>query len=75
MGSIAMSLFLDSELGADTELPHAGCALEHPLVFDDAAREFHALAAQGRVEILQEHVVPAAGGGLIDRLRFRRLQP
>ena len=74
MGSIAMSVFLDSEFGADTELPNAGSSLEHPLVFDSAAREFHALAAQGRVEILQEHVAQAGGESLIDRLRFRRLK-
>lgn len=74
MGSIAMSVFLDSEFGADTELPKAGSSLELPLVFDSAAREFHALADQGRVKILQEHVANVGGEPMIDRLRFRRLK-
>jgi hypothetical protein len=69
-----MSVFLDSEFGADTELPSASSSLEHPLVFDSAAREFHALAEQGRVEILQEHVAEVGGESLIDKLRFRRLK-
>jgi hypothetical protein len=74
MGSIAMSVFLDSAFGEITELPHAGSALEHPLVFDSAAREFHVLAAAGRVEILQQHIAQVDGETLIDRLQFRRLQ-
>ena len=74
MGTIAMSVFLESQFGADTPLPTAGTSLEHPLVFDRTAREFHALAAQGRVEILQEHVSEVDGEPLIDQLRFRRLK-
>jgi len=72
MASYAMSMFLDSELGAETELPHAGTALEHPLVFDRVARELRELAAQGRLEITHEHQNGQADG-LIDQLRFRRL--
>lgn len=70
MPSFAMSMFLDSELGEETELPRAGSPLEHPLVFDRVAREMHELAAQGRLEIVHEH---RQGGELIDELRFRRL--
>ena len=73
MGTIAMAVFLDSAFGADTALPNVGSSLEHPLVFDSSAREFHALAKQGRVEILQERVANIGGESLIDRLRFRRL--
>ncbi|MEL4181077.1 hypothetical protein [Roseateles sp. PN1] len=73
MRTIAMSIFLDSEFGADTELPKAGGSLEHPLVFDSAARDFHALALQGRVEILQAHMIYVGGEPMIDSLRFRRL--
>ncbi|MDY0748035.1 hypothetical protein SNE35_26280 [Paucibacter sp. R3-3] len=70
-----MDAYLDSGFGEITELPRAGSALEHPLVFDSAARELQKLAAQGRLEIIDEHRQPAAdGNGLIDRLRFRRLQ-
>lgn len=71
MASIAQSLFCDSELGVVTELPHAGSALEHPLVFDSSARELRSLAAQGKVEIVHEHV---SKDRLIDELRFRRLR-
>lgn len=74
MPSIAMSLFLDSELGCVSDLPHAGSALEHPLVYDSTAREFHALELQGRVEILHEHQRRIGNETLIDHLRFRRLQ-
>jgi hypothetical protein len=74
MASIAMSLFLDSELGEVIELPHVGCALEHPLVFDSTAREFRELEMQGRVEILHEHQRRIGSETLIDGLRFRRLQ-
>lgn len=73
MRSVAMSIFLDSEFGADTELPKTGCTLEQPLVFDSAARDFHALALQGRVEILQEHMTHVGGESLINSLRFRRI--
>ena len=74
MGSIAMSVFLDSELGEITELPHAGSALEHPLVFDIAAREVRALAAEGRAEIVHERMSQFGEESRIDQLRFRRLQ-
>lgn len=74
MGTIAMSVFLESEFGADIELPNAGSSLEHPLVFDSTAREFHALAEQGRVLIVHEHVANVGGESLIDQLRFRRLK-
>ncbi|WP_144006685.1 hypothetical protein [Pelomonas sp. KK5] len=75
MGSLAMTAFLDSEFGEVTELPRAGSALEHPLVFDSAARELRDMARQGRLEIVDEHRQPTQdGSGLIDRLFFRRLQ-
>ncbi len=74
MASIAMSLFLDSELGAISDLPHAGSTLEHPLVYDSTAREFRALEMQGKVEILHERQRRVGDETLIDHLRFRRLQ-
>jgi hypothetical protein len=74
MPTIARTVYLDSELGVDQDLPHAGSALEHPLVFDDAARELKQLAEAGLVEIVDEHRSDRLGGSLIDRLRFRRLR-
>lgn len=74
MWSIAQTVFLEAPLGAPTELPRAGSTLEHPLVFDFAAREFKAMAERGLVEILSEHVSETMGESIIDRLQFRRLQ-
>ena len=48
MSSIAMDFFLDSSPGELVRLPHAGSALEHPLVYDRAAREIHDLVGQGQ---------------------------
>lgn len=72
MATLARMAYLDSELGADSELARAGSALEHPLVYDDAAREIKQMAEDGLVEILEERVVEQYGERLIERLRFRR---
>jgi len=74
MGSIAHSVFMDSELGVATELPHAGSTLEHPLVFDSAAREIQGLARRGLAEILSEHASQVLGESLITRMVFKRLR-
>jgi hypothetical protein len=73
MSSIAMTMFLDSSPGELVDLPHAGSALEHPLVFDSAAREIHQLAADGRVEVVQQQVKTVGEDTLIEELRFRRI--
>jgi len=74
MQTLARTAYLDSTLGADEELPRAGTALENPYVFDAAAREMHAMAAQGLVMIVHEHHVLGNDEVLIDELRFRRLR-
>jgi hypothetical protein len=74
MRTLARTVYLDSELGIDQELPRAGSALENPIVFDDAAREIKQLAEQGLVEIVAEHRHETRFGSLIDRLRFRRVR-
>lgn len=74
MRTLAHSVYLDSQFGVEQELPRAGSALEHPLVFDDAARELKAMAAQGLVEIVGEHSAQSADAVLIDRLSFKRLR-
>ncbi len=73
MSSIAMTMFLDSSPGELVDLPHAGSGLEHPLVFDSAAREIQQLAADGRVEVVQQRVTAVGNETLIEDLRFRRL--
>ena len=75
MQTLARSAYLDSEFGTVCELPHAGSALENPYVFDAAARELHAMAAEGLVEIVSQRTVHAASEDvLIDRLCFARLR-
>ncbi|WP_431257008.1 hypothetical protein ACQ859_19315 [Roseateles chitinivorans] len=73
MSSIAMTMFLDSTPGELVDLPHAGSALEHPLVFDSAAREIQQLAADGRAEVIQQRVSTVGDKSLIEELRFRRI--
>jgi len=74
MRTLARSAYLDSKLGVDCELQRAGSALEHPVVYDDAARELKALATEGLVEIIEEHRRELGGDVLIDRLRYRRVR-
>ncbi len=73
MHTLAQSVYLESAIDAEQELPHAGSALENPYVFDASARELKAMAAKGLVEILAEHSTRIADDELINRLRFRRL--
>ena len=73
MGTLANSIYLDSEFGVEQELEHAGSSLENPFVYDAAARELKALAARGLVEIVGEHTTRHADEPLIDSLRFRRI--
>nr|WP_297532318.1 hypothetical protein [uncultured Roseateles sp.] len=73
MSSIAMTVFLDSSPGELVDLPHAGSGLEHPLVFDSAAREIQQLAADGRAEVVQQRVSTVGDESLIEALRFRRI--
>ena len=74
MLSLAQSLFLDSELRVEQELPHVGSTLENPFVYDAVAREFKQMARRGLVEIVQEHSVPHNAESLIDSLRYRRMR-
>jgi len=74
MPTIARSIYLDSAFGTIQELPRAGTALEHPLVYDSIARELKSMAESGTVEIVREHVRQAGDETLIDRLQFRRVR-
>lgn len=73
MRTLAQALYQDSMSGVDYDLPAAGSALENPLVFDAAAREFKIMAERGLVEIVDEHEADTVWGALIDKLRFRRI--
>lgn len=74
MSTLAHSAYLDSQFGEVQELPHAGSSLEHPLVYDDAAKELKAMAAAGLVAIVDERTRPSSFGALIDRITFQRLR-
>ena len=74
MLSLAQSLFLDSELRVEQELPHVGSALENPFVYDAVARELKQMAGRGLVEIVQEHTRTHSAEPLIDSLRYRRVR-
>jgi hypothetical protein len=73
MLSLARSMFLDSEISVEQELPHVGSALENPFVYDAVARELKQMALHGLVEIVQEHR-STHGELLIDSLRYRRMR-
>jgi hypothetical protein len=74
MSSLAHSLFLESELSVEHELPHAGSSLENPFVYDSVAREFKQMAMRGLVEIVQERTRPSSAEPLIDSLRYKRVR-
>jgi len=74
MATLAHSIYLDSEFGVAQDLPRAGSALENPFVFDSSARELHAMAAQGLIEIVEESTFPSDGDVLIDKVKFKRLR-
>jgi hypothetical protein len=74
MRSLVHSIYLDSEPGALTELDPAGTGLENPYVYDSAARELKAMADQGLVKIVREHVRKGAHQPLIGRISFARLR-
>jgi len=74
MPSLAQSLFMDSELAVDSELPRAGTPLENRFVYDAVAREFKQMAHSGLVEIVGEHTQVDDTGALIDSLQYRRVR-
>jgi hypothetical protein len=57
-----------------TELLRAGSTLEHPLVFDIAAKDIKAMADKGLVAIVDEHCSVQFGQTVIDRLTFVKLR-
>jgi len=75
MQTLARTFILESEFDTTCDLPHAGSALEHPLVFHDAAQEIKGLAERGLAEIVSERHTATVHGTLIAALRFKRLRP
>jgi hypothetical protein len=71
MRTLAKSAYLDSELGALSELPNVGTSLENPYVYDASARELKGMADEGLIKIVEERQV---FDGLISHLKFERLR-
>lgn len=74
MSSLALSLFLDSQIYVDQELPRAGTTLENPFVYDAVARDFKQMAKRGLVQIVQEKTQGGSEEALIELLRYRRVR-
>ncbi len=74
MRSHAYRAYHEAKAGAPTELARAGSTLEHPLVFDRAAKDLKAMADKGLVAIVDEHSSVRLGETLIDRLTFVKLR-
>jgi hypothetical protein len=74
MRSLLRSIYLDSQPGELIELEAAGTGLENPYVYDSAARELKAMAAEGLVTIVREETRDDAGRELIDRIAFARVR-
>jgi hypothetical protein len=74
MRSHAARIYHEAKAGTPTELPRAGSSLEHPLVFDSAAKDIKAMADKGLVAIVDERSSVRLGETLIDRLTFVKLR-
>lgn len=74
MRTLAEKHFVESDFGAEVELPHAGSALENVYVFHDSALELKVMASNGLLEIVDEQRCTHGDESLISALRFRRLR-
>jgi hypothetical protein len=74
MRTLASAAYLDSSFGVESELPHAGSALENPYVYDESARELKGMAERGLIEIVKERRVVFGDEPLIEHLSFKRLR-
>lgn len=74
MRTLAESVYLDSAFDVESELPHAGSALENPYVYDSSARELKAMADRGLIEVIAEQSTLVGDESLIGQLSFKRLR-
>jgi len=74
MTDLTWNIYLDAKVGAIASLPKAGTTLEHPYVYDAAARDMMAMADQGLIEVVDFKSSAESAAQLIDNLRFRRLR-
>lgn len=74
MSTIAHSIYLESQPGILWPLERAGSSLDNPFVYDAAAKDMKALAANGLVEIVDELKSLCSGEHLIGKMSFKRLR-
>jgi hypothetical protein len=74
MKTLAQSAYLETEVGALSELPAAGTPLENPYAYDASAKELKAMAEQGLVKIIEERRTAPGSDELIRHLTFKRLR-
>lgn len=73
MQSYVQRLFAESPIGIPVEVEAAGTPLENRWAYDSGARELHALALAGAVEIVEQQKRVIDGCDLITRVVFRRI--
>ena len=74
MSVLVENIYLDSEIGAPTDLIAAGTSLENPYVYDSPARELKSMANRGLVRITAESLATDAQEPLIEHIRFERVR-
>ncbi len=74
MRTLSTSIYLAADVGVPTEVEPAGSSLENPYVYDSVARDLKAMAGEGLLRIVDEHLREGRSDAPIDRLRFVRLR-
>ena len=74
MRTLSTSIYLAAEVGVPTEVEPAGTSLENPYVYDSVARDLKAMAGEGLLRIVDEHLREGRSDAPIDRLSFVRLR-
>jgi len=74
MRTLSTSIYLAADVGVPTEVEPAGTSLENPYVYDSVARDLKAMAGEGLLRIVDEHLREGRSDAPIDRLRFVRLR-
>ena len=74
MRTLSTSIYLAADVGVPTEVEPAGSSLENPYVYDSVARDLKAMAGEGLLRIVDEHLREGRSDAPIDRLSFVRLR-
>ena len=74
MRTLSTSIYLAADVGVPTEVEPAGTSLENPYVYDSVARDLKAMAGEGLLRIVDEHLREGRSDAPIERLSFVRLR-